>query len=106
MSTEVDGVTLFIDEIIGSTGLQIKADPGIPIVYLGFGLLMISVMMSYVSHSQIWALKDGDRLYIGGKTNRAKVTFEREIVAILDDLDNLDQNNTLSLGSLSENSQS
>jgi len=106
MSTEVDGVTLFIDEIIGSTGLQIKADPGIPIVYLGFGLLMISVMMSYVSHSQIWALKDGDRLYIGGKTNRAKVTFEREIVSILDDLDNLDQNNTLSLGSLSENPQS
>lgn len=86
MSTEVDGVTLFVDEVVGSTGLQIKADPGIPIVYLGFGLLMISVMMSYVSHSQIWALKDGDRLYIGGKTNRAKVTFEREIVAILDEL--------------------
>jgi cytochrome c biogenesis protein len=106
MSTEVDGVTVFIDEIIGSTGLQIKADPGIPIVYLGFGLLMISVIMSYVSHSQIWALKEGDRLYIGGKTNRAKVTFEREIVAILDDLDNLDQNNSLSLGSLSENPQS
>lgn len=106
MSTEVDGVTLFIDEIVGSTGLQIKADPGIPIVYLGFGLLMISVIMSYVSHSQIWALKEGDRLYIGGKTNRAKVTFEREIVAILDDLDNLDQNNSLSLGSLSENPQS
>jgi cytochrome c biogenesis protein len=106
MSTEVDGVTLFIDEIVGSTGLQIKADPGIPIVYLGFGLLMISVIMSYVSHSQIWALKEGDRLYIGGKTNRAKVTFEREIVAILDDLDNLDQNNSLSLGNLSENPQS
>lgn len=105
MSTEVDGVTLFIDELIGSTGLQIKADPGIPIVYLGFGLLMISVMMSYVSHSQIWALKDGDRLYIGGKTNRANVTFEREIVAILDDLNAQDGNN-ISLGNLSESPQS
>lgn len=90
MSTEVDGVTLFVDEVVGSTGLQIKADPGIPIVYLGFGLLMISVMMSYVSHSQIWALKTGDRLYIGGKTNRAKVTFEREIIGILDNLNNQD----------------
>ncbi|WP_254174876.1 cytochrome c biogenesis protein [Planktothrix pseudagardhii] len=105
MSTEVDGVTLFIDEVVGSTGLQIKADPGIPIVYLGFGLLMISVMMSYVSHSQIWALKEGERLYIAGKTNRAKVTFEREIVAILDDLNDLDQNNLLSVGNLSENLQ-
>lgn len=84
MSTEVNGVTLYVDEIVGSTGLQIKSDPGIPMVYLGFGLLMLSVLMSYVSHSQIWAIKIGERVYIGGKTNRAKVTFEREILEILD----------------------
>ncbi len=87
MSTEVNGVTLFVDEIIGSTGLQIKSDPGIPIVYLGFGLLMLSVLMSYVSHSQIWAWQDSDRFYLGGKTNRASVTFEREMIEILDILD-------------------
>ncbi|NJK39079.1 MAG: cytochrome c biogenesis protein [Oscillatoriales cyanobacterium RM2_1_1] len=87
MSVEVNGVNLSIDQIVGSTGLQIKSDPGIPLVYLGFGLLMISVMMSYISHSQIWALQMGDRLYLGGKTNRAKVTFEREVVEILDDLE-------------------
>ncbi|NEP41803.1 MAG: cytochrome c biogenesis protein [Okeania sp. SIO2H7] len=94
MSTEVNGMTLFVDEVIGSTGLQIKSDPGIKIVYLGFGLLMVSVLMSYFSHSQIWALKNGDKVYIGGKTNRAKVTFEREILEILDSSidspDNLD----------------
>jgi cytochrome c biogenesis protein len=85
MSTEVNGVTLAIAEVIGSTGLQIKADPGIPIVYTGFGLLMLSVMMSYVSHSQIWALQMEDgSLYVGGRTNRAQVAFEREIVEILD----------------------
>lgn len=85
-SIEVNGLTLFIDQLVGSTGLQIKADPGIPIVYLGFGLLMLSVIMSYFSHSQIWALKSADRLYIGGKTNRANVVFEREVVGILDEL--------------------
>lgn len=85
-SAEVNGVQLGIDEVIGSTGLQIKADPGIPVVYLGFGLLMISVVMSYVSHSQVWALQEGDRLYLGGRTNRAQVTFEREILDILDNL--------------------
>jgi len=85
-AAEVNGVQLAIDEIIGSTGLQIKADPGIPLVYLGFGLLMLGVVMSYVSHAQVWALQEGDRLYLGGRSNRAQVTFEREILSILESL--------------------
>lgn len=87
MSTEVQGVTLAIAEVLGSTGLQIKADPGIPIVYAGFGLLMLGVIMSYVSHSQIWALQEGETLYVGGRTNRAQVAFERELLHILEQLD-------------------
>lgn len=80
MTIPINGVNLKIVELVGSTGLQIKADPGVPIVYLGFGLLMMGVIMSYFSHSQIWALQLGDRFYIGGKTNRAQVSFEREII--------------------------
>lgn len=80
MTIPINGVNLKIVELVGSTGLQIKADPGVPIVYLGFALLMMGVVMSYFSHSQIWALQSGDRFYIGGKTNRAQVSFEREII--------------------------
>lgn len=86
MSTGVNGVTLTVVDLIGSTGLQIKADPGIPLVYLGFGLLMLGVMMSYVSHSQIWALQKDDQFYLGGRTNRAQVGFERELLGLLDAL--------------------
>ena len=85
-ATEVNGVKLTLVDIIGSTGLQIKADPGIPLVYTGFGLLMLSVMMSYVSHSQIWALQKDGLLYVGGKTNRAQVAFERELIEVFDRL--------------------
>lgn len=88
MSTEVNGVTLKIAEVVGSTGLQIKADPGIPIVYTGFTLLMLGVMMSYVSHSQVWALQKDGHFYVGGRTNRAQVAFEREVLDILDQLTN------------------
>lgn len=83
MATTVNGVTLSLVDVIGSTGLQIKADPGIPLVYLGFGLLMVGVLMSYVSHSQVWALEHQGILYLGGRTNRAQVAFERELLEIL-----------------------
>jgi cytochrome c biogenesis protein len=86
-SVEIKGVNLSIVDVIGSTGLQIKADPGIPIVYLGFAAMMISVLMSYVSHSQIWGLYQDGKLYLGGTTNRAQVTFEREFIGILDRLE-------------------
>lgn len=84
MSTQVNGMTLKVLELVGSTGLQIKADPGIPIVYAGFALLMLGVVMSYVSHSQVWALQQDGRCYIGGRTNRAQVAFEREMIEVFD----------------------
>ncbi|MGP0129244.1 MAG: cytochrome c biogenesis protein [cyanobacterium endosymbiont of Rhopalodia musculus] len=88
MMLDINGATLKVCELIGSTGLQIKADPGIPLVYTGFGLLMLGVIASYVSHSQVWVLQQENRCYIGGKTNRAHVSFEKELVRILDELKN------------------
>jgi cytochrome c biogenesis protein len=84
MAAEVNGVRLSLVDVVGSTGLQIKADPGIPLVYAGFGLLMLGVVMSYVSHSQVWALEQGGTVYVGGRTNRAQVAFERELLALLE----------------------
>lgn len=81
-------LNLKLVDVIGSTGLQIKADPGVPIVYTGFGLLILGVVMSYFSHSQIWALETEDNFYFGGKTNRAQVSFEREIIEIIEQLNN------------------
>ncbi len=86
MAVDLQGVTLAVVDLVGSTGLQIKADPGVPLVYLGFGLLMAGVVMSYFSHSQVWGLETSEGGYLGGRTNRAQVLFERELMQILSGL--------------------
>ena len=65
-------------EIISSTGLQIKTDPGIPIIYLGFFFLMVSTLISYITYSQIWIIQKNQQIFIGGNTNRAIFEFELE----------------------------
>lgn len=82
-SAQVNGVNLQVLDVVGATGLQIKSDPGIPLVYAGFALLMLSTVLSYASHSQVWVLQQEGKLYLGGRTNRAQVTFEREFLDVV-----------------------
>ena len=70
-------------EIISSTGLQIKTDPGIPIIYLGFFFLMLSTLISYITYSQIWIIQKNQQIFIGGTTNRAIFEFELEFLKFL-----------------------
>ena len=65
-------------EVISSTGLQIKTDPGIPIIYSGFFFLMFSTLISYITYSQIWIVQKDQKLFLGGTTNRALFDFELE----------------------------
>ncbi|KAL9296444.1 hypothetical protein ACSQ67_022340 [Phaseolus vulgaris] len=80
----IDGSEIVIVDAIGSSGLDLKTDPGVPVVYAGFGALMITTCISYLSHSQIWALQDGTTVFVGGKTNRAKMEFPEEMNRLLD----------------------
>lgn len=69
---------IVLSEIISSTGLQIKTDPGIPIIYSGFFFLMVSTLISYITYSQIWIIQKNQKIFIGGTTNRALFDFELE----------------------------
>lgn len=70
-------------EIISSTGLQVKTDPGIPIIYSGFFFLMLSTLISYITYSQVWIIEENKKLFIGGTTNRAKFDFELEFLKFI-----------------------
>jgi len=73
----VDSSINLID-IISSTGLQIKMDPGILPIYIGFAFLMVSSLISYITYSQIWIVQDKTKIFIGGNTTRAVFDFELE----------------------------
>ena len=75
----VYGVPIVFESVISSTGLQIKIDPGVISAYFGFLILIISISMSYLSYSQIWASRSGNRFHFGGNTNRALLKFEDDI---------------------------
>lgn len=81
MTSFANSLTLL--EIISSTGLQIKTDPGIPIIYSGFFFLMVSTLISYTTYSQIWIIRKKRQLFIGGTTNRAIFDFELEFFKII-----------------------
>jgi len=70
-------------DIICATGLQIKVDPGIKIVYTGFGLLMISSVISYITYSQFWIIKNNNNIFVGGVTTRATYEFELEFSKLI-----------------------
>ena len=76
-------IPLTLLEIISSTGLQIKTDPGIPVIYLGFFFLMVSTLISYITYSQIWIIQKNQQIFIGGTTNRAIFEFELEFFKLL-----------------------
>ena len=56
-----------------------KIRPRITTIYFGFGLLMLSIFLSYRSFSQIWLNKGKNTIFVGGRTNRAQLSFEKEI---------------------------
>ncbi len=82
------GNELRLNKILPSTGLQIKSDPGIPLVYIGFFFLIFSVLLSYTSYFQIWVVKKQDKVYVYGDTNRAIYFFEKSILEIISNIQN------------------
>jgi cytochrome c biogenesis protein len=73
---------LNIIELITETGLQIKADPGIPFIFLGFFILMLSTLISYFSFTQLWLLQNQETVLIGATSNRAKLNLRIEFLGL------------------------
>ncbi len=80
-----DGVVEFKD-LWGSqyTGLQVRRDPGVWVVYLGCLVMAIGLYaVFFMSHRRVWmrltAEKNGTRVKIGAMSNKNRITFEQKI---------------------------
>ena len=80
--TLIYGVPILYKDLMISTGLQIKIDRGLSTAYLGFLILMISIVVSYTSYSQIWVNQNMSQVCLSGTTNRATLFFEEELFTL------------------------
>ena len=70
------------------TGLQVSRDPGVPIVWAGFFMLIMGLMITFfTSHRRIWVRltkKDGEvEVAVSGMSNRDPVSLSKRIKSIL-----------------------
>lgn len=86
INSEINKNFLILD-ILPSTGLLIKYDPTIPFLYAGFGLLIVTTLVSYLPYTQLWLESQNNKkkkfLLIGCTTNRGKIGLELEFENIL-----------------------
>lgn len=89
--------SFFLIEVLPSTGLVIKYDPSIFLIYSGFGGLIITTFLSYLPYTQFWIaqeektdikiqkLKKSKKnfLYLASSTNRGTIQLEIQFKNIL-----------------------
>ena len=87
---EVKESLIKIINIIPSSGLLLKRDPGVPIVYTSFAIILIGGSLSLISTKKIWIIqeKENPLIYIGGLSNRNLSGLSKELPKLIRLLDN------------------
>ena len=82
---DVNGLPLRVVEVMPASGLLLKRDPGVPMVYLGFAITLLGGGLSLVATRQLWAVGDSQhgKLHVAGLCNRNLSGFAQEFPALL-----------------------
>jgi cytochrome c biogenesis protein len=87
---EVDGLPIRVASVLPASGILLKRDPGVPLVYGGFGLALAGGALSLVATRQLWAISEGSgidgRLHVAGLCNRNLTAFAGELPQLLQQL--------------------
>ncbi len=87
---KVKGALIKIINIIPSSGLLLKHDPGVPLVYFSFAIILIGGSLSIISTKKIWVIHENEKsmIYIGGLSNRNLSGLAKELPNLISFLEN------------------
>lgn len=87
---EVNGLPLRVEDVLPASGILLKRDPGVPLVYAGFAILLVGGGLSLLATRQLWAIAEQsegqNRLHVAGLCNRNLTAFASELPQLLDRL--------------------
>ena len=87
-ATDISGIPLRVAGVVPASGLLLKRDPGVPLVYAGFAIALAGGALSLIATRQLWAIADPEhqKLHVAGLCNRNLAAFSRELPALLAEL--------------------
>ena len=87
-AVEIQGIPLRIAAVVPASGLLLKRDPGVPLVYAGFAIALAGGGLSLIATRQLWAIAEPEqgKLHLAGLCNRNLTALAQELPALVADL--------------------
>jgi cytochrome c biogenesis protein len=75
-----------VASVLPASGILLKRDPGVPLVYAGFAIALLGGGLSLIATRQLWAVVEAGQLHVAGLCNRNLTAFARELPQLLAEL--------------------
>jgi cytochrome c biogenesis protein len=80
---EVRGIPIRLVGVLPASGILLKRDPGVPLVYAGFAVALLGGGLSLIATRQLWAVAEPGKLHLAGLCNRNLTAFAAELPGLL-----------------------